>query len=451
MAPTRQKTRQKTRKDERKSVKQQHAQDKADKAAKNEADKAAKNEADTAHVFANDEVERADDQSFTDSWYSKQSDETTKRDLPTLIERKAIIENMFKTCAWTEQLEDPYILIHVLGPMHTSKMAKYGFMEAQWSKGCFLLDQASKDPDSAGMQKKIETGLNLIKSAAGQDHVHALQLMGERYYRFGDNESIEAAMTFFRKAGDFGSSKSMYSMAESLWENEEEFDPFHKGAINWFRKAANAGHRVAALRLCYMYEAGWSLGAVYRSKELSMAWRRCAAESAHPAACLQLAARMYTDTPYARIVGFVEDTTEVPLPHGFDIFHIVPPDFDLPPAVLIDVVYWLQKGHCYHNDSELFHLLFEFRRAIEEGMPYCDNEGCKVVGNLKEFKVCPQCKTVRFCSKKCFEEHWTKGDHKTSCGKQIQQLKSAWQYVEVRFGCEKKADGIGWDLKPERG
>jgi hypothetical protein len=30
-----------------------------------------------------------------------------------------------------------------------------------------------------------------------------------------------------------------------------------------------------------------------------------------------------------------------------------------------------------------------------KGAPYCVNEGCTVVGHLKDFKVCPQCKTAR--------------------------------------------------------
>jgi len=39
-----------------------------------------------------------------------------------------------------------------------------------------------------------------------------------------------------------------------------------------------------------------------------------------------------------------------------------------------------------------------FRRVAQEGHTYCVNEECEVVGQLKEFKVCPQCKTARYCA-----------------------------------------------------
>ena len=56
------------------------------------------------------------------------------------------------------------------------------------------------------------------------------------------------------------------------------------------------------------------------------------------------------------------------------------------------VFYWLWKGG--HNPSAM---LDEFRREALEGAKHCHSEGCEVVGLLKEFKVCPQCKTARYC------------------------------------------------------
>ena len=43
---------------------------------------------------------------------------------------------------------------------------------------------------------------------------------------------------------------------------------------------------------------------------------------------------------------------------------------------------------------------------------------CKplVVGLLKEFKVCPQCKTARYCGESCQKQDWNAGGHKTTCG-----------------------------------
>jgi len=51
-----------------------------------------------------------------------------------------------------------------------------------------------------------------------------------------------------------------------------------------------------------------------------------------------------------------------------------------------------------------------------KGAKYCCNDGCEVVGHLKDFKVCPQCKTARYCGGACQKEDWTTGGHKTTCG-----------------------------------
>ena len=44
-----------------------------------------------------------------------------------------------------------------------------------------------------------------------------------------------------------------------------------------------------------------------------------------------------------------------------------------------------------------------------EGFPYCYNEGCDVLGQLKDVKVCPQCKIARYCGEACQQRDWTTG------------------------------------------
>jgi hypothetical protein len=39
-----------------------------------------------------------------------------------------------------------------------------------------------------------------------------------------------------------------------------------------------------------------------------------------------------------------------------------------------------------------------------------------VIGHLKEFKVCPQCKTARYCGDACQKLDWHSGGHKATCG-----------------------------------
>jgi hypothetical protein len=115
---------------------------------------------------------------------------------------------------------------------------------------------------------------------------------------------------------------------------------------------------------------------------------------------------MYGDEPYAREVGHVVEAAGVAVSAGVMDGHDVPLD------TLLSVVHWLWKGG--HN---LVDQLNAFRRAALEGAPYCRNEGCQVVGLLKDFKVCPQCKTARYCGDACQKQDWNAGGHKEKCGK----------------------------------
>jgi TPR repeat protein len=123
---------------------------------------------------------------------------------------------------------------------------------------------------------------------------------------------------------------------------------------------------------------------------MAMRWQRKAAENGHDEACLKLAAYMYEDAPYARQVGHVEEAAGVATSAGATEGHDVPPD------VMIGVLHWLQKG-----GADPVADLDVLRRVALEGFKYCHNDGCEVVGLLKDFKVCPQCKTARYCSAAC--------------------------------------------------
>jgi TPR repeat protein len=140
-----------------------------------------------------------------------------------------------------------------------------------------------------------------------------------------------------------------------------------------------------------------------------MQWLRKAAENGIADACMRLATRMYADQPYAREVGHVMeaggDATSAAVVEG----HNVPPD------VLTSVVHWLRKG-CATRQHDPIDALNALRKAASEGGQYCQNEGCEVVGQLKDFKVCPQCKTTRYCGAACQKQHWNAGGHKETCG-----------------------------------
>jgi len=226
--------------------------------------------------------------------------------------------------------------------------------------------------------------------------------------------------------------------------------PDHHAAAHWCRRGADAGDGGSAHNLANLYSVGrggawqriqimhmpccvilqmsdpcflsWSAVAsashdvasvirrvlgrgVTRSKRRAIQWTRKAAESGHVGACLLLAARMYMNLPNARQVGHVE-AAEVVSSAGVAEGHDVPPD------VLTGVVHWLRKGGQLDPTDKLD----AFRRSAVEGGMFCRNDGCTVVGLLKDFKVCPLCKSARYCGAACQKEDWTTGGHKATCG-----------------------------------
>jgi TPR repeat protein len=141
--------------------------------------------------------------------------------------------------------------------------------------------------------------------------------------------------------------------------------------------------REAASNICQALRLG-----VTRSKRRAMQWSRKAAEDGHADSCLYLASAMYADDPNAREIGHVGNAAGVATSAGVMEGHDVPSD------VLTGVVHWLLKGSYDPGlgppDS--------FRRIAMEGSNYCFNDGCQVLGQPKDFKVCPQCKIARYCA-----------------------------------------------------
>jgi len=150
---------------------------------------------------------------------------------------------------------------------------------------------------------------------------------------------------------------------------------------------------------------------VTRSKRKAMQWMRKAAVNGLADACLTLAVRMYGDQPYAREVGHVGEAA------GGATSTRVMEGHDVPADVLTSVIHWLRKGGLRKGGLNPIDKLDELRSEVLEGAKHCGNEGCEVVGHLKDFKVCPQCKTARYCGAACQKEDWTMGGHREKCGK----------------------------------
>jgi hypothetical protein len=124
---------------------------------------------------------------------------------------------------------------------------------------------------------------------------------------------------------------------------------------------------------------------------------------------LRLANCMYADLPCAREVGHVVEAAGVAAPA------VVMEGHDVPANVLTSVLYWLRRG-CMTGHRHLVDELDLCRRTALTGGAYCYNEGCAIIGPLKEFKRCPQCKTARYCGDACQKQDCNAGGHKLTCG-----------------------------------
>jgi hypothetical protein len=124
---------------------------------------------------------------------------------------------------------------------------------------------------------------------------------------------------------------------------------------------------------------------------------RKAAENGHANVCLELAESMYADLPHAREAGHVGEAAGASTSVGDAEGHDVPPD------VLSSVIYWLCKGGMTEQ-HDVEEELDGYRIRALEGAVFCCNDGCEVVGHLKDFQVCPQCKVFRYCGAACQKE-----------------------------------------------
>ena len=148
---------------------------------------------------------------------------------------------------------------------------------------------------------------------------------------------------------------------------------------------------------------------VKRSKRRAQECLRQAAENGHVGACIKLASNMYVDHAYAREVGHVGEAAAVTSSAGDMEGHDVPHD------VLTSIIHWLLQEEGF-GPADLTPCLDQLRKRALVGGTYCRNEGCEVRGQLKDFKVCPQCKTARYCGDACQRQDWNAGGHKSTCG-----------------------------------
>mmetsp|Transcript_33172 Transcript_33172/g.81523 ORF Transcript_33172/g.81523 Transcript_33172/m.81523 type:complete len:167 (-) Transcript_33172:759-1259(-) len=152
---------------------------------------------------------------------------------------------------------------------------------------------------------------------------------------------------------------------------------------------------------------------VKRSKRKAMEWCRKGAELVgDTTACRKLAMDMYADEPYAREVGHLAEATVADISPAVAEGHL-----DVPVDVLFDVLHWLRKAGEGDPIAALSMLRREVIRREVEGGAFCSNDGCDVVGPMKDFKRCQKCKISRYCGAECQKQDWTTGGHRERCGK----------------------------------
>jgi hypothetical protein len=87
--------------------------------------------------------------------------------------------------------------------------------------------------------------------------------------------------------------------------------------------------------------------------------------------------------------------------------------------ILMVVSHWLLKAV-----PDPLQELEKFRIEALEGAKFCYNDGCEVVGHMKDFKLCPQCRRARYCGDACQKQDWnTGGGHKVDCGTFLNKVK----------------------------
>jgi len=121
-------------------------------------------------------------------------------------------------------------------------------------------------------------------------------------------------------------------------------------------------------------------------------------ERPHPFVLASRQSHVYGDQPDAREVGHVGEAA------GIATSAWVTEGHDITPDVLTSVVHWRKGGDPTHKLDWL-------RRRALEGVKCCRNDGCEVVGHLKDFKVCPQCKIARYCGNACQKQTGPQSDN----------------------------------------
>jgi len=174
---------------------------------------------------------------------------------------------------WTTQSGDPGVLMRALGAEGVKQRADRGDPVAQWSYGFWLMSEG--DPNAtqgmhlgdARRSPVGDEGMALVEKAAGQGHVHAMDMLGQIHTV---RKQHERAAEWYAKGAEAGLPNTMYNLAVCLDTGAGVAQDFPTAAA-WYRRAADGGSADAANNLAHMYLVGRG---VTRSKRRAMKWTR---------------------------------------------------------------------------------------------------------------------------------------------------------------------------------
>jgi TPR repeat protein len=139
---------------------------------------------------------------------------------------------------WTTQAEDPNSLIQRVGAVNVKRRSDAGDREAQYSLGSGRCGGAA---GHGGRSPQSDEGVARLEKAAGQGHVYAMYALGRIHHV---RKEYEQAVSWCTKAAEAGLSDAMFSLGLEccLGKGEGVAAPDPLAAMDWFRRAADAGH-----------------------------------------------------------------------------------------------------------------------------------------------------------------------------------------------------------------
>ena len=90
-----------------------------------------------------------------------------------------------------------------------------------------------------GISPQSDEGVALLEKAAGQGHVYAMHTLGSVHF---ERKEHEQAVAWFTKAAEAGLPEAMFDLGCCLNMGEGVAAPDPLAAMDWYRRAADAGH-----------------------------------------------------------------------------------------------------------------------------------------------------------------------------------------------------------------